>query len=422
MVELLSWGIEVFCPEHRARVALLLALLPSPLSSSPPLPPPPSAEEDSASTDLDPVALLRQRPLDPWARSELLSRLCQRLGSSLHLTLPFLPPSLRQLPAILPSARGRAPLTWLNASLSTVAVTGDEEGERMRVGALVERGPDWRWDDQDGGPGKHGLVVALGEWEAGYKVRVVWGEAGCACNVYRYRVREGRGLVSDVQLVQDRAATEAAKKRAEAGKKVVPEHSLEAVKAALTRGRGEGGGRAGGPLNKRVIIRYMRDNAPSAWLADQGLDGPENAVVRELDNDAVIRLYTAFCEQLGGATEGPESAPEEEQGGPRGAWDEELRQVLGMLEAALREKADEGLATLIGSLQVIMSAMLKVRTHATPCAATRSDCWAMLTTSNTLHMDSHSFVSLSGYDRRPMTRRVLSAWTCSRCFSSTPRR
>lgn len=31
------------------------------------------------------------------------------------------------------------------------------------VGARVSRGPDWKWGDQDGGPGKKGTVLALAE-------------------------------------------------------------------------------------------------------------------------------------------------------------------------------------------------------------------------------------------------------------------
>lgn len=48
-------------------------------------------------------------------------------------------------------------------------------------GALVTRGPDWKWLDQDGGAGKTGKVIEISPWSAASSrsaVRVVWDVSG----------------------------------------------------------------------------------------------------------------------------------------------------------------------------------------------------------------------------------------------------
>lgn len=53
----------------------------------------------------------------------------------------------------------------------------------IRIGDTVERGPDWKYGDQDGGPGKRGQVVEFTKnglevwvvWERGAKANYLWG-------------------------------------------------------------------------------------------------------------------------------------------------------------------------------------------------------------------------------------------------------
>ena len=40
-------------------------------------------------------------------------------------------------------------------------------------GATVVRGHDWRWSDQDGGPGKEGTVLEISGWQSESSVSVV---------------------------------------------------------------------------------------------------------------------------------------------------------------------------------------------------------------------------------------------------------
>jgi E3 ubiquitin-protein ligase mind-bomb len=54
-------------------------------------------------------------------------------------------------------------------------------------GAICVRGPDWDWQDQDGGEGKSGKVLEIRGWdrESGNSVACVqWNGSGCS-NVYR---------------------------------------------------------------------------------------------------------------------------------------------------------------------------------------------------------------------------------------------
>ena len=64
-------------------------------------------------------------------------------------------------------------------------VTGSAAGE-LRVGDRVRRGPDWKWDEQDGGSGRLGTVTraptssewARVEWDAGDTNTYRWGHEG----------------------------------------------------------------------------------------------------------------------------------------------------------------------------------------------------------------------------------------------------
>ena len=56
----------------------------------------------------------------------------------------------------------------------------------IKVGDRVERGPDWAWNNQDGGKGKLGTVIKIGDWSGkpGTGVRVHWDNGHK--NIYRW--------------------------------------------------------------------------------------------------------------------------------------------------------------------------------------------------------------------------------------------
>ena len=55
----------------------------------------------------------------------------------------------------------------------------------INIGDIVERGPDWKYGGQDGGPGKRGIVtkfdnnglVVICQWENGVQAYYRWGSA-----------------------------------------------------------------------------------------------------------------------------------------------------------------------------------------------------------------------------------------------------
>jgi len=70
----------------------------------------------------------------------------------------------------------------------------------LQVGDRVRRGPDWRWRNQDGGPGSEGTVVSAGVIDGW--ARVVW-DVGAANN-YRWNVDDA----FDLELRHDSARPE----------------------------------------------------------------------------------------------------------------------------------------------------------------------------------------------------------------------
>ena len=54
----------------------------------------------------------------------------------------------------------------------------------LRVGDIVKRGPDWKWGDQDGGPGKNGQVTETVDSDGWIEVKWI---ANGSRNKYRYR-------------------------------------------------------------------------------------------------------------------------------------------------------------------------------------------------------------------------------------------
>lgn len=65
----------------------------------------------------------------------------------------------------------------------------------IRPGTRVVRGRDWKWGDQDGGPGRTGVVTDVRSWNGHPDscIRVRW-DANKATNVYRYNVENAFDL------------------------------------------------------------------------------------------------------------------------------------------------------------------------------------------------------------------------------------
>jgi len=67
------------------------------------------------------------------------------------------------------------------------------QAKSVSVAMRIERGPDWKWGDQDGGPNAKGMVTAVGPAEGGPSdgwVRIRWDNGHV--NVYRWGADGGK--------------------------------------------------------------------------------------------------------------------------------------------------------------------------------------------------------------------------------------
>lgn len=64
----------------------------------------------------------------------------------------------------------------------------------LKVGDRVVRGPQWKWDEQDGGPGGIGTVIKIhqvsidDDFSASFNISVAWDHRKSYSNVYRYHL------------------------------------------------------------------------------------------------------------------------------------------------------------------------------------------------------------------------------------------
>jgi len=95
--------------------------------------------------------------------------------------------------------RSQVDSEWLRCTGKDVVIGSSVDV--LPVGSRVRRGPDWKWEDQDGGPGKLGTVVrapTAKDW-----VKVEWDAGGS--NTYRW----GHSDARDVEVVSGRVSAPA---------------------------------------------------------------------------------------------------------------------------------------------------------------------------------------------------------------------
>jgi len=305
--------------------------------------------------------------LDSTTTDLLLSNVCQAL-CSLPLAVQFIPCEFRSLPTVVEGGPATSSLINVNAVLSAVGseeikgvVVVPSQHLLLTVGTSVVRGPDWRWGDQDGGAGTVGLVAGLEAWEAseGRKVRVVWPNGNH--NVYRWRIQENGREVSDVQHHDSLSEDQEKRGNGDGETKVDEEvganrkqklaHSPEDVHKALL----EPDGRIA--LTKRVVIRCIKERAPLKWLEEYGLEASENALVKELSSEAVVRLYGEFYNTFAEAEgEDPQVGTQRSRHASLPERIEDLKRLLGDLVHRLAQPSDVSspLLTFVSTLQFIL--------------------------------------------------------------------
>ena len=101
--------------------------------------------------------------------------------------------AIRELQSIRVGGFENAELDW------------DDEEPSKHADSIIVRGPDWQWDDQDGGEGSEGVVIgnsATGSQPAWSWINVNWFADGPrALSAYRMGHEEGGLRKYDVQLI-----------------------------------------------------------------------------------------------------------------------------------------------------------------------------------------------------------------------------
>ena len=83
--------------------------------------------------------------------------------------------------------------SWSRAFLIPITTPAPTTLPTIKIGDIVVRGPDWEWNDQDGGEGCKGIV--LSDPDSQGWVKVVWSEQGE--NNYRW----GHGNCYDLRIL-----------------------------------------------------------------------------------------------------------------------------------------------------------------------------------------------------------------------------
>lgn len=178
-----------------------------------------------------------------------------------------------------------------------------------KLGDIVQRGPQWRSGDDDGGVGKGGVVIKVFSWLGkfpGRGVTVRWA-ASRLQNSYCYGVPDSclgstpsssnkfyevsirprpetslhrAPICRDVQVLPDETC--ALKEWTRKDLIYTPDDVFRSLVEEV------------GELTKRVVIRYMKSIAPLSWQKGKKLSWTENSLVGKLSGEELARLYADF--------------------------------------------------------------------------------------------------------------------------------
>jgi hypothetical protein len=174
-----------------------------------------------------------------------------------------------------------------------------------RPGDLVQRGPHWNRDNQDGGAGTLGVVMEVGSWTPtdsphGSKVVVQWRNG--TVNSYRY----GAGPEPQFDVAVLRASAEATSAQqpllprtkgmrsplsdddGEEFVRIELAYTPEEVRVALEEEKG------GGTITKRSVLSYIKETAPNEWQERNRLMKPVNALIVKMAPSDVSQVYSDF--------------------------------------------------------------------------------------------------------------------------------
>jgi hypothetical protein len=174
------------------------------------------------------------------------------------------------------------------------------------VGAVVKRGPDWQYGDEDGGNGGNslGIVLKIETWndQAGKGLLIGWKNG--FIQKYRYGVVVSTnditdGLTSksvfDVEIISAPKTLDESIKDVKVGTSLSLENDKKTllfspydVINALVHGEEHDN------ISKRSILSYMKDNANMEWQEEKDLLRSVNSLITKLNGSEISLLYRDF--------------------------------------------------------------------------------------------------------------------------------
>jgi hypothetical protein len=233
---------------------------------------------DLACLPTDPLVFFAN--LSPSCLNDLLSAVCDWMSTTSgedDFVLKFLP-------------RGSVP----NLKSPLNSQKFQQEGV-IQIGDTVERGKDWHYGNEDGGPSSRGVVINVFSWLGIYSscgVTVRW--ANGTKNSYCYGCPSSNSGSADkcydIEIVKSPAggllyvAEKEGLVRSENKKELL--YTPDDVRQSLVEEVGN--------LTKRVVLKYMKSVAPLDWQTSRKLTWTENALVSKLSGEEVSTLYADF--------------------------------------------------------------------------------------------------------------------------------
>ncbi|RYH28764.1 hypothetical protein EON65_10965, partial [archaeon] len=164
------------------------------------------------------------------------------------------------------------------------------------VGALVQRGPGWRYDEEDGRD--VGIVLAVIDWLGQSRTGVIVCWKNGTVDIYRYGFNtDSNQKIFDVELFPDQTSKTLQKDQgAESGhtkSNDVSSHrpllysAMDVFQALL-----EVKERAG--ITRRSIIQYMKEVSSSDWQVQKKISKPIHVVMKDISTLQLCSLYMEF--------------------------------------------------------------------------------------------------------------------------------
>jgi hypothetical protein len=232
---------------------------------------------------VEPIIALISLPIE--AEKDLLESLCSHF-SKLYNSSFLIPNECKPL-----SNANSSSTDYLRDS-EWIAVSGSKVFPL--VGDLVKRGPDWCYNDQDGGISSKGLITSITSWSADENhpntcVNVLWIDSGLT-NSYRWGLAPfvGDVLTSfyDLEIYRSKGFQNIIENNESEFVRRELNYTPEEVSLSLME-------KVGG-ISKRTIFSYMKEVAPSSWIESNNLARSINTLQSSISSDSAVKLYSVF--------------------------------------------------------------------------------------------------------------------------------